>query len=278
MRNIILFAAGTYMLPLALWSTAGATPIFNVSFGTDASATGSAPAVATAADAPPANLKPTATSAQSGTSVLVQNGATAADFSSFGSGNFLVYTNNVASGSATAKTEYELNAADQTNTGVFTLTYHLQLDANAPDTTRGRTGTFGAYFYSNSSIVGLLTVSASDGSLTLYRTTDAGTTNAAVNNFTIATGVDYTITGILTLNGNSSTVDFMVGDTKLLNGMGNGVANVPLTKIRLANLGTKANDIVGIDTVTLDISSVPEPASLSLLALGGLGLLMRRRR
>ena len=54
---------------------------------------------------------------------------------------------------------------------------------------------------------------------------------------------------------------------------GGGVSNAGISDIRI---GTTAADI-GVSDSALVVSAVPEPASLGLLALGGLALLRRRR-
>lgn len=74
-----------------------------------------------------------------------------------------------------------------------------------------------------------------------------------------------------TSNSFGHTIDFVVGGVDYtLNGNGNGTAG-----------NTSVNDSTLLDTLPANVTvgnSTPEPGSLALAGLGGLGLLLRRRR
>lgn len=60
-----------------------------------------------------------------------------------------------------------------------------------------------------------------------------------------------------------------------VNMFGTGTAGLALDELRVAN-GAGAD--INLDNLTVNISPVPEPTSLALLGLGGLGLALYRRR
>jgi len=62
---------------------------------------------------------------------------------------------------------------------------------------------------------------------------------------------------------------------------GTGTAGLALNGLRIANGGSDGQGHYGdinLDNLTVDISSVPEPAAMALFGLGGLGLVLYRRR
>jgi hypothetical protein len=88
------------------------------------------------------------------------------------------------------------------------------------------------------------------------------------------TEVPWGMTSV-TLNYSYDTGAWTMTTTSGVNVSGIGTAGMDLDTLRVANgLGGDIN----VDNLKVDISPVPEPASLALFGLGGLGLAIYRRR
>jgi hypothetical protein len=279
MRKSSLFLAGVFLAPLTMLSMANAATVFDVSFdatGADADAVGSAPK--TGGTTLPI-LHPSSISSGSGNTILIQNGTTAPHFSDFGSGKFTVLTSTAQN---TNSMNFSAPSANHYNSGTSIFTFDYRRDGSVASSS----GSFGIYFYGDVSsyLIGDLTISNTTGGMSMARNDGTGTTSGSVTNLTLAADTNYTIQSILVMNGANSTLDFKVtksGTTTILkNGKGDSISlnGTKFYRNYLNVVGTGATATIAVDNVTTTYSTVvPEPASLGLLAAGGL-LLLRRRR
>ncbi len=268
----ISLAAGA-ALGLALPAARAAT-IFDINFNAD---TGDHPATAAAADAPPANTNPS--SLQSSSYVLIKT-ATPTYFTGFGDGQFAV----VDVDQKSAGLFLTPHAADQVARGILDFKVDFQIDGDVS----GATGSFGFPFWAAQNVVGgnvvitQLQIDVTNGAISFQHQT--GTGNVTEDATTIASlDAAHTLQAILTLNGGNSSIIYKLDGTALENSSGT-------SEFAVGELGTgnqfqqlivhsssKMTGRVALDNITLDISSLPEPAGLSVLMLGGVWLMRRRR-
>lgn len=85
---------------------------------------------------------------------------------------------------------------------------------------------------------------------------------------------------LLTDDWNVVEIDYVLGSdtvTATLNGVEQTKTNISATRIELASIAWEHAGGSGIGSHFLVDNSIPEPATISLLALGGLMMLRRRR-
>jgi hypothetical protein len=277
LRNLSFsIVAGAAVLGLAVAPAARGAAIFDVNFNND---TGTSPVVATASDAPPANTKPS--SLQGNSSVLIKT-ASASYFTGFSNDQFAVV--DVAQKSAGL---FLLpNIADQVAMGVIDFKCDFQIDGSVS----GATGQFSVPFWASRKgtgwtnvVITQLAVDVTNGTVTMQHQTGSSNTTETAS-VKAALNTRHTLEAVITLNGSNSSVIYYL-DAHPLETAG-GVSRFGIGSPGEGNAFQQAiihsnstmTGRVGIDNVTLDISAVPEPASLGAMVVGGVLLLRRRHR
>jgi hypothetical protein len=260
-------------------AAAQAAPLFNVTFNSD---TAGSPPVPTAATAGGTSTEPTATVVQTGTSVLVQNGYTDSNDSTQklgGSGdNVLVLSDSSIASSTPANQScsvtFKGNAADAATSGKVDLDADFLLDKITNPAASGNI----TFTLTNSGGSKMSQVIFNYNQNLTFNSFDSSGVIIAANSTTIAhePGMLDTVFHLkLELDLDALTQTLTLGNNAPMSGTlptGTSFLSTALST------STSGAGVVVLDNFQTSVpTAAPEPASLSLLGLGGL-LMLRRRR
>lgn len=263
LRSLFAVASAAF---LCAASTQGA-PLIDVNFSTMTS--GSSVVIASPPVTPPLTTATPGSSIPSGTTMMVQSGFTATEspYTSFGSGNVLVY-DRTSAGSSSAL-NFEVADANVVYAGIVSMRFDLMVDNRTTPTPTGN-------FFIGFRNVDYNTISSfmlgNNLALTFFPYSAPGSPGTGQSLGTLSAATSYAIE--VRLNYSTGMAQTYV------NNVATGTSHAFATTggVRGFSLSTSSATLGqwAFDNIAMEV--IPEPASITLLVLSAGVLLLRRRR